>query len=318
MARPLAIALVPLAMALACGSPAGAQSVRVPGTGVRLAPPPHFAAARQFAGFQDPESGASIVVTEIPGPASVVRGGMTREGLASRGMNLIESSAVEVDGADALLLHVTQRSDGADYFKWILVGGSEARTFMIVGTFPEDDSELSDAVRRSILSASWGDAPTRDLYEGLPFRVEPTRALKLADRMGNLLILTETGRPTGGQPGSPVLVVGSALGEVAIDDLAAFAKDRLKKTDRLRSVHVRGDSAVVVDGMQGRELLADGRDAKDGRTVSVYQLLLSDGTTYYIAQGFVQQSRWKEMLPVFRKVAGSFRRVEPPRPTITQ
>jgi hypothetical protein len=243
---------------------------------------------------------------------------MTRQALADRGMNLIESSPVTGGGTEALLVHVVQRANGSDYFKWILVGGSETRAFLIVGTFSEADSDLSDAIRTSVLTSSWNEEGRRGLMEGLSFRIDPTPRMRLAERMGNLLILTESGRLDSGKPGAGVLIVGSSLGEVEIGDLVAFAKERLMKTDRLKGVRFRSDSSVVVDGLQGRELTADGTDAKDGRPMGVYQLLLADGKTYYIAQGFVVNNRLKELLPVFRTITGSFRRVEPPRPRITQ
>lgn len=312
------IATLSAAAALAFGLSAHAESVRVPGTGVRLAPPPGFSRAGSFAGFQDPEHGASILITEIPGPVSQIRRGMTLEGLSSRGMHLIESNTVTVSGDEALLLHVSQRADGTDFFKWILVGGSEARTFMIVGTYPETDAELSDGIRASLLTASWNEEGRRGLFEGLSFRIDPAPRMRLAERMANLLILTESGRLDSGDPGAGVLIVGSSLGEVPVGDLVVFAKERLMKTDRLKAVRFRSDSAVVVDGLEGRELIAEAADAKTGRPVGVYQLLLADGTTYYIAQGFVLKSRLKEMLPVFRSVTGSFHRVAPARPVITQ
>jgi hypothetical protein len=144
--------------------------------------------------------------------------------------------------------------------------------------------------------------------------------MRVAERMGNMLILTESGRITPGNPGMAVLIVGSALGDASIEDLIRFSKKRLLQTDRLRGVRIRSESAVVIDSLAGHEVIADGADAKSGRAVSAYQLLLSDGKTYYIAQGFVTPARFPKILPVFRRVTGSFRRVpvEEKRPTITQ
>lgn len=320
---PLHAASTALLAALALGAAAPAEPTRVPGTGVRLTPPPGFAPAEQFAGFQNPERNASIVVTEIPGPVSEVRRGMTRSGLASRGVELIESSRVTVGGKEALLLHVSQRSLGTDYFKWMLVGGSEARTFMVVGTFPAEESDLSDPVRQSLLSASWGEDPRADLFEGMPFRVESAPRLKLADRMGNLLIFTETGRIAPGKPDMAVLIIGSSMGDVAIGDLEGFSKDRLLRTDRMTGVRVRSGASISVDSLPGYELIAEGADAKNGRPVGVYQLMLADGKSYYIAQGFVAKTRLNQFLPVFRQVTGTFQRTsqeptEESRPTITQ
>jgi len=306
--------------ALTLPFPAAGQAVRVPGTEVRLTPPDGFEPSNQFPGFQNAELGASIMITEIPGPASKVKLGMNRKGLASRGMALLESSEVMVGDDTALLLHISQASGGEHYFKWMLVGGTEERAVLVVGTFPDDASELSEPIRASVLSTTWdASRPARtDRFEGLNFRVDATPRLRFAERMGNLLILTENGKLATGNPRMAVLIVGGSVGEVRIDDLARFAQERLLKTDRLKKVQVQSDSAVRIDNLPGREILAEGRDAKDGRAVGVYQLLLADGKSYFIAQGFVVRARLKEVLPAFRRVTGSFRRVEEKRPQITQ
>lgn len=317
--RAITLRVLSVIVALALGGHAQAESVRVPGTGVRMSPPPGFSRAELFAGFQDSNHGASIVVTEIPGPVTEVRRGMTKSGLASRGMELIESRTVTIGEEQALLLHASQQAQGVNYLKWMLVGGSAERTFMIVGTFPAEAGDLSDPIRASLLSASWGDDRRADRLEGMPFQVDSTPRMRFADRMGNLLIFTETGRVDSGKPDVAVLIVGNSLGDVEIHDFERFSKERLLQTDRLKGVRVRSGASVLIDSLAGYEVVAEGSDAKSGRPVGVYQLMLREGKTYYIAQGFVTKTRLQEMLPVFRQVTGSFRRtVEDSRPRITQ
>lgn len=319
---PRRAALVALAIALALVLPAHAQSVRVPGTGVRMTPPPGFVRSERFAGFENGELASSIMVTEIPGPVSEVRKGMTRKGLASRGMLLIDSETVLIGADEALLLHVSQRSEGVDYFKWILVGGPPDRAVMVVGAFPADASELSDPMRRAVLSASWSEPDERlaRRYEGLPFRVDPAPGLRLADRMGNLLIFTESGNVAPGNRDMAVLVVGNSIGAVEVgDDLERFSRERMFQTHRLKEVRAKAGSAIVIDSLSGYELTGEGVDAQDGRPVGIYQLILADGTTYYVAQGLVTPSRLPKLLPVFRRVTSTFRRTpENVRPRITQ
>src|SRR5262249_45667216 len=141
-----------LAGALLQGGFVDAQT-RVLGTAVRMSPPPGFTPSSNFPGFQDSEHGASIMVTEIPGPAADIRGGMTRQGLATKGMTLLESSTVSVSGDEALLLYVSQKANDIELRKWILVGGAAERTFMVVGAFPAAEADMSDRIRTAVLSS---------------------------------------------------------------------------------------------------------------------------------------------------------------------
>jgi hypothetical protein len=63
--------LVAVLSVATCGALYG-EPVRVPGTRVSLNPPPGFSPAHQFPGFQNGDIQSSIMVTELPGPASAM------------------------------------------------------------------------------------------------------------------------------------------------------------------------------------------------------------------------------------------------------
>ncbi len=197
-------------------STAHAAPMHVPGTGVSLAPPPGFVPSQRFPGFQHEAKGASIMVTEVPGPAAQMQQGMTREVLASRGMTLLRSQTVKIGGSDALLVHASQSAAGKDFLKWMLIAGDAKRTVMIVGTFPKAATELSLPLKRALLSASWSAAAKPAPYEGLAFRVDPTVRLKLAGRVGNTLVFSESGIMGPGDTEQAVLVMGSSFSDASI------------------------------------------------------------------------------------------------------
>lgn len=302
------IAWISLLAGMLVSSTAVADRVRVPGTDVRMDPPAGFTPAERFPGFQAADRRASIVVTEIEGPVSEIRDGMTRPNLASRGMTLVEKQVINVDGQEALLLRVTQAARGVRFSKWMLVGGTSERTIMVVGTFPADAADLSGPIRRALMSVSWAGQTKKDLFEGLNFRVDPTTGLRLASRMGNMLVLTESGKLDGGDRSMAVLVVGPSLSDVKIDDLEAFSKERATQTDRLEMIRNIQGTMTRVDSLPGYELTAVGTDPQTHRSVALYQLLLADAGGYYLGQGFVESSRMEDVVPTFRRVMTSFRR----------
>ncbi len=301
--------------ALVCilASTAYAGPVRVKGTRVTLSPPAGFKPADRFPGFQLAEKGGSIMVTELPGPSAEMRKGMTKEVLASRGMTLIRSQMVKVHGQDALLIHVSQSAGGTDYLKWMLVAGDTKETVMVVGTFPKAAAELNLPIKQAILSTSWGASVKAPPFEGLLFRIDPTPTLRLAGRVGNMLVFSESGTMGPSEPDQAVLVMGSSLSEAAIGDVEAFARDRATKITQVGPLRNVKGRALTTDALPGYELVAEANDVKSGKPVRMYQLVLADAATYYLAQGFVSASRDPAILDQFRQVTGSFRRVRPPR-----
>jgi hypothetical protein len=278
-------------------------------------PPAGFVASARFPGFENAASAASIVVSELPGPAADMQKGMTAKTLATRGVTLLRRETVKVDGQDAVLIQGSQSASGVTFSKWMLIGGDAQKTIMIVAAFPESAAEdLSQAVRRSLLSTSWSRAPREvNPFEGLMFRVDATRKLRLAGRTAGMLVFSETGSIEPASASDAILVVGNSITEVKIEDVEAFARARAAKTERtgpLRNIQGR---AVTADGLAGYELVADTKDLKSGKDLSMYQFVVADDATYYLAQGFVSPERAELMLPEFRKVTGSFRRLHPPK-----
>lgn len=290
-------------------STASAAPSLVPGTRVTLEPPAGFAPAQRFPGFERPELGASIMVTELPVGFDELRKGMTKQGLASRGMELLESRQVSIAGATADLLHVKQQAYGLEFLKWMLVAGNDSGSVMVVGTFPKAEGDsLGAAVRTAVLSTSLRADGEVDPLQGLPFGVAPGDKLKIAGRMGNMLMLTRGGttRPT--PPEDPLYVVGNSLVDAQPDDLRAFSEHRAMQTAQTRNVRILSGRDMGVDGMQAYEIVADAEDTKSGKPIRLYQVIAPEGRGYFIFQGLVGLDGAPEYLAEFRRVTDSFRR----------
>lgn len=305
---PMLILLVLILLALG-PQPARAQAVRVAGTSVTMEAPSGFVAATRYPGFERADLQCSIMVTEVPGPFAELARGMTAANLATRGMTLVSTAKPIVGGRQVLLLKASQPAAGTTVLKWMLVAGDAKSSVMIVGTFPAaHEAEIGDAVRASLLSARWSVASAPDPFEGLPFTIAGTPALKVAGRMSNLLLLTESGEMTPKDPDAALFAVGSSVAAVDPGDLKAFSHQRVRQTKQITAVRVVQEGPTTIDGASGYEIVADAKDVSNGRSVSVYQVVLPVGDGYVLMQGLVAPARATVMVPEFRRVAQTFRR----------
>ena len=302
--------ITPIVVILLQVSPIGAQAIRVTGTSVALAPPPGFVPSSRFPGFERADLQSSVMVTEIPGPVADVSRGMTAAHLATRGMTLISSTRQLVDGREAVLLKVSQPAGGMTVHKWMIVVGDARTTVMIVGMFPkEHEPQIGDAMRDSLLTARWGAAAAPpDHFEGLSFRISPTTSLKIAGRMSNMVMLTESGQMGPQGPTAALFVVGTSLAPVDLSDLKAFAVTRASQTKQLKGLRVSEHGATAIGDETGYELVAEGTDIATGRLVTLYQVVLPDPQGYVLMQGMVASQRAATMVPEFRQAAQTFRR----------
>jgi hypothetical protein len=296
-----------LSFALAAG--AGAQPQNVAGARVTLQPPPGFTPAVRFPGFEHAASGSSILVTEVPGEAfAEMRDAFTARNLAARGMTLRTSETVRIDGYEGVLLAVSQEAHGIAFDKWVVAFGSDSATVAVTATYPAAAAaELGESLRQAVLSARMRGGPL-DPFEGLTFRVAESARLKVAKRLVNMLILTETGDLSQGPSGAPFLIVGSSLVPGAMDDVEAFSGRRIGQTESIVGLGNLTGAPVTIDGIEGYELLADARDDASARPLRIYQVILPEGSHYLIIQGITGADRAAEMIPEFRAVARSLRR----------
>jgi hypothetical protein len=191
----------------------------------------------------------------------------------------------------------------------MIVSGDASTTVMIVGTYPQEyEPQVGAAMKDSLLTARWAVAAAPDHFEGLPFRVSPTTSLKIAGRMSNMLMLTESGRMGPHGPTAALFVVGTSLGPADLSDLKSFATTRASQTKQLKSVRVSDQGAASIGNEAGYELVAEGTDIATGRLVTLYQVVLPDPQGYVLMQGMVVSTRAATIVPEFRKAAQTFRR----------
>jgi hypothetical protein len=284
-----------------------AQTVRVPGTKVSLVPPPGFSVAQQYPGFERAADEATIMVTELPTPAAEMITAMTAPALATRGMTLVSSADATVGGNAARLLHVRQKTANGGVLKAMLIAGDRTTTIMIVGTFATDAPPSTSAeIQRALLSTTWGSSAPSE-FEGLPFRVTPTRALKLAQRVSNMLMFTESGKVGTAGSSEALYLVGHSIGRGNVGNLRSFAEARAKQTARSLDVGNFSGRTIQVEGLDAFELEADAVDARTGAAIKIYQVIIPDETGYFIAQGLVRADRAADVVPEFRTITMSFR-----------
>lgn len=286
---------------------------RVPGTKVSLEAPVGFESTTQYPGFVMPSTGASIMVTEMPAPYSELLKGMTSESMATRGITLLEKSEVDAAAGKAHLLYVRQSAGDVEFLKWMLLFGTESESVMVMASFPVDyEKDLSELLKKTILSATWDPNAKIDLTEGLTFSVKESADLKIATKVGNMLTLTRDGITPQPDPAEPLLVVGSSLSEdwTVPGDKADYARERFIKMGPLVNATLTSEKTVKFDGLSGYLMEAEGKDKKSGTPLYAMQGMLFTTDGYYLLQAFVDVAEKEKYSKVFLTVLKSFKRVE--------
>ncbi len=275
-----------------------------------LVVPTGFAVADRFPGLVGEDGASVIMASEIPGPVERIRAGMTAEALAARGIELLRSEAVTVDGRDGLLVHARQAAaDGTELRRWIVVFGAGDGSVMLSASTPVDSEDrLGATLRRTLIDAKWNPDEIFDPYARLGFTLEETGSLKISDRLPNMISFTRGGHRGALTPDEPLLLAGASFAPGAASDLEGFARRRLDEVAELADPQFLSERTLELGGLPAHELVVAATDRRTGRSLRVYQALVVDGQRFFLVQGLVGAENAEEFIPQFRKIAHSFRR----------
>jgi hypothetical protein len=302
------LALIAVLQLQAIASPR--SQAKVPGTSVSITPPEGFQPSHLFAGFEQQNTGASIMVTELPIPkesiSRVYEQLTSNHTLKSKGLRLIESKDITLAERRGKLLLVSQVERGLSFLKWVAVVSESDRILLVTAPFPESRSAtLRERLRQAILTVNWTTSAPNKLMEGLPFSFKAYGDLKVSGRISNTIILTKNGAKSPIPPSDPLLVLGSAYSQIQIEDLGKFSRTRLKQTPEVKDLVEISGQPTPIAGQKAFELVARGYDLRTNKPLTVYQVIIATDKTYYIVQGMVPNTSAQDYLPIFRSVARS-------------
>lgn len=281
------------------------KHIKVPGTKCSMIPPNGFVATNAFSGFQSPETGASIMINELPAPYQQIVDGFTAEALKTRGMTLISKQTIDFNHSKATLLELSQPANGTTYLKQILIFGDPKGTVMVNGIYPESSKAIEPQIKEALLSTVYNNAQNDNPLDAAPFTIDTkdTDFQFVKYISGSLLYSTDGKIPTE----KPTLIVGNSIAKVPSQSQKTYSQERLKRLPGGEQNVIREIKEITVDNLKGYEIVADGK-TKDNKAALVYQaMLFNESGDYYIIVGQAAEE-FDKYLESFKKVTRTFKR----------
>jgi hypothetical protein len=281
------------------------KHIKVPGTKCSLIPPGGFVAATTFSGFQNAETGASIMINELPAPYQPLVDGFTAEAFKSRGMTLVKKQTVDFNGSKATLINATQSANGITYIKQMLIFGDTIGTVLVNGTYPEALKEIEAQIKDALFSTVYNNLQNDNPLEAAAFTIDiKDTDFKLVKYMSGTLIYTTDGKiPTE----KPTLIVGNSIAKVSPQNQKKYSEDRLKKLPRGELNVIKEIKEITIDNLKGFEIVANGK-TNDDKAALVYQVMLfNENGDYYLIVGHTKEE-FDKYLGSFSKIAKTFKR----------
>lgn len=241
-----------------------ASDVIFPAKGaVGLPPPGDMATSDSFAGFEDIEEGASILVAEFPAEAYTELEPMfTPEKLAVTMTTLGPVQKLTLAGdVDALLAMGSQTQAGIQYRKWVMIArGAEATAMVTVQIPATSEAYHDDQILAALQSVRFQPRGSlEDEISVLPFTMGTRADFRVVRTLaGSGLIMTDGPKDVVSDASQPLVIIASSIGsgrplgtltEEQRMQLALNALQALNhKNFRADSTDVDEDGDIVIAG----------------------------------------------------------------------
>jgi len=278
------------------------ERVAIAGTTVSLAPLKGFSPSSKFAGLENVEAKASVLVVEMPPeahqPLSALFADLAvaKPNFAKQNITLDSAADIETAGGKGRILTGRQALGSATFDKWIVLLQG-AKTVMVTVQAPQNADLRGQQVLSMLKTVSLGAEPTLDQkLAALPFRVRAADPFRIVDTFGGLGVLMTVGALNTDPGGSqPMLIVSyQTSGQVGAGQLAATGEKLLQTTrgfekaeiTRRETIRFAGSdtgallSGTVVEGPSRKRFSQYIGQGPDGRFV---RMIVSAGETAYPA-----------------------------------
>ncbi len=282
----------------------------VAGTLIALIPLADFTEAQAFQGFQQKESNASIMVSEIPGPFSETTRGFNERDLKGQGVTLKNKEAIRVNGMEGYFITTEQHAYDMLFVKYILTFGDVKSTFIITGMYPKKFKGLDHAIVKALYSVVYDPASMVNPVTAVPFKINTSNTkFEFAKNISGTLLYTVDGKVPSESNDKTTFIVGQAFSKIETDNEKLFAFNRLSRMPYQIQTSQNRINEIEIDGLRGYEIEAQGTDSKSGTINTLYQVILFSEASYYILFGAAQDD-FETNMELFKQIAKSFKRTQ--------
>lgn len=278
--------------------------VKLAGSKYSIIPPAGFVQTKKLSAIQNDKKDANIIVNEVPASAQSVAASFSQFSLAQKGMTLVDKQPIEFDSLVAEYIIATQVINKKSYLKHIFVFGTKDASTIVVGTFPEQNKEMEESIRASLLSTKYNKDQKNDPYDILSYKLSiDTNDFRLAMTYPGSLVYTPDGKIN---TTSAIITVKDAFGKIPAAARKEFAIAKIKKLPGGEYATVGSVAAVKIDNMPGYEIIATGKNKRE-KDQTIYEVVLFGNGRYYTIAGIATEDI-NNNLQRFRRISETFKR----------
>ncbi|RXT46189.1 hypothetical protein B6S44_25505 [Bosea sp. Tri-44] len=289
------------------------ERTAISGTTVSLTPLKGFAPSAKFAGLENVEAKASVLVVELPPEAHPQLSALftnletAKTNFAKQNITIDDAEDIETAAGKGRILTGQQALGAATFDKWIVLLKG-AKTVMITVQAPDDSDLDGDDVVAMLKTVSLGAEPTLDQkLAALPFRVRAAEPFRVVDTFGGLGVLMTVGPLNADPKGQqPMLIVSYQTGgQAAAGQLAAVGEKLLQTTRGFEKAEItKRDTVAFAGDKNGTMLSGTTTEGSARKRFAQYMGLGADGRFVRMIVS-ADEATYPSLEPAIKSIADS-------------
>lgn len=297
-----------LAFALTAAPARAADPVFPVNSRIGLVPPPGFTPSTKFAGFENPQANAAILVVELPPDAFPdLEKGFTNEVLKQRGMTVNLREPMTFKDGRGILIAGPKELEGVKRHEAVLIAGLSGLTAVIsVQMLEASRATVTDALVRDAFKtiAVRQQIPDNEKLSVLPYKFGNLAGFRVVRTAPNgTAVLTQGPEDSVADVQQPFMLIGVGGGATPKpEERDAFARRVFGAAPGIKDIKIIRAEPMRIGQMQGYEIVAEARDAKSNVDINTVQWLRFGQSGYLQMFGIARRGAWNDVFPRLRTV----------------
>ncbi len=280
------------------------QAVFPRGSSIGMEPPAGMEPSTNFAGFENKQKGASILVVDMPPDAfPQLEAGFTDQALAAKGITVQSRRDFPVGTSKGVLVTGIQSAGAGQVKKWVLLVGNETATALVTMQVPEAEAAAfpDAAVEAAFKTLRFRSA--EDQLADLPFAITDFAGFRALRTLGaTSVILTQGPKNTFDGDEQPYFVISVGAGAPRDDERRQFALRSLSTLSGMKELRVERAEPLRIHNRLGYEVMANALDAKTGTPLKVVQWFSFGPTAHMRMVAVTRADQFPELYPKLRAI----------------
>ena len=275
---------------------------------VGLVPPAGFVPSNRFAGFENPQANAAILLLSMPNEAyAEIEKNFTDEALKALGIQVATREAVTFKDGKGVFVAGPKEQDSTKRYEARMIANLAGVTALVsVQMLDSSRATVTDAVVKDALKTLTVRAqiPEAERLAVLPYKVGELSGFRVVvSAHDGMALLTQGPKDAVENVDQPFVVLSVVTGEAPKpDERDKVARQAFSSAPGIKEIKITRSEPLRMGQSSGHEIIAEAKDSTSNVDVTAVQWLRFGTNAHLKIFAITKRSAWNEVYPKLRAI----------------